>query len=111
MWNGWFSYRAEHQSSFRIHKNFYSWPKCKNTPDNIPSYKNRHAHFDKIALYHSVPFGFNLGSNQSCSKLFMLNDMVMDGDVHVVKDVKSILFIKVRLQNKTKTNGFKAQTG
>lgn len=51
------------------------------------------------------PFGFNLGSNESSSQLLMLYDVVMDGDVHVVKDVKSILFIKVRLGNQ------KAETG
>lgn len=37
----------------------------------------------------------------------MLNDVVMDCDVHVIKDVKSILFIKVRLK-KTKKQRFKA---
>lgn len=37
----------------------------------------------------------------------MLNNMVMDGDIYVVKDVKGILFIKVGLENKTKT--FKGQ--
>lgn len=33
----------------------------------------------------------------------MLNDVVMDGDVHVVKDVESILFIKVRLEKNKDT--------
>lgn len=37
----------------------------------------------------------------------MLDDMVIDEDVHVVKDVKSILFNKIRLENKTETKKFK----
>lgn len=39
----------------------------------------------------------------------MLDNMVMDGDIYVVKDVKGILFIKVGLENKTKTLKFKGQ--
>lgn len=32
----------------------------------------------------------------------MLNDVVINSDVHVVKDVERILFIEVRLENKIK---------
>lgn len=95
--NRWLLYRTEHHT-------FYIWHKCKNIPIYIPYHTIQPPiHFDEKGLLHSVPFGFNLSSNQSCSKLFILDNMVMDGDIYVVKDVKGILFIKVGLENKTKT--------
>lgn len=48
-------------------------------------------------LQLTVPFGLDLGSDQSSSQLFVLDNVVVDGDVHVVKDVKGVFFIEVRL--------------
>lgn len=52
--------------------------------------------------HHLVPFWLNLGSNQPGSKLLMFNNVVIDCDDHVVKYVKSILFISVSLEKTQK---------